>query len=131
MVWELVCFGAKEIKPAKNSVRLGNTDVHLINKFLEFHIKIYCIDQSKLRFGLQLFNDIDADTALDYWSTALGYDKSYFMKPVTTNQQFKGKYRRKSKYGVVTVYFHNTKLRNLLVDSLPANGVKYRLSKPT
>lgn len=110
-------------KANKNSVRLGNSDPELIKTFLEFLMKIYQIDTSRLKFGLQLFSDKDKDEAIEYWSNAIGFERTYFMKPVVTNQHFKGTYRRKSKYGVVTVYFHNTKLRNILIDSIPYNSV--------
>lgn len=124
-------FWGEGNKACRNSVRLGNSDVLLLKKFIEFLEKIYNIDRNKLRFGIQLFNDIDASTALRYWSDKLGYDQSHFMKPVRTNQKLKGTYRKKSLYGVVTIYFHNTKLRNILIDSVPKDGVKYSLDKPT
>jgi hypothetical protein len=117
-------------KANKNSVRLGNTDLNLINKFIEFLIKIYRIDESKLKFGLQLFSDISPDEALQYWSEGTGYSCTHFNKPHITKSGSIGNYTKKSKYGVLTVYFHNTKLRNILVDALPKNGVKYVLDMP-
>lgn len=113
-------------KANKNSVRVGNTDVYLIQTFLEFLIKIYSIDQSKLRFSLQLFDDIDPDEALEYWISNLGYVSNQFSKPHITKSIRKGTYGKRSKYGVLTLHFHNTKLRNILIDSLPKNGVKYK-----
>ncbi len=112
-------------KANRNSVRLGNTDINIIKSFLSFLIKFYNIDESRLRFGVQIFNDIRVDDAIKYWSEGLDYKKSHFMKPVITNQNRKGLYKKKSKYGVLTVYYHDTKLRNALVDELPSNGVKY------
>lgn len=112
-------------KTNKNSVRLGNTDVYLIKKFIEFLQKIYCINDSRLKFSVQIFNDIDPDEALKYWSDQLGYGNEYFQKPHITKSGSIGTYSKKSKYGVLTIHFYNTKLRNILVDSLPKNGVKY------
>lgn len=112
-------------KANKNSVRLGNTDSNLILKFLEFLTNIYQIDTSKLRFSIQTFNDTEVSEVERYWQNVLGYDKSYFTKTVVTKTISRGSYTNKSKYGVITVNFHNTKLRNLLIDELPENGVKY------
>ncbi len=117
-------------KANKNSVRLGNTDVHLINKFIEFLEKIYSVDKSKLRFSIQIFSDINIDEAEAYWQKELGVSSRQFTKTTVTKSGSIGTYRRKSKYGVLTVYFHNTKLRNILVDSIPSGGIKYMGNKP-
>ena len=118
-------------KANKNSIRLGNTDVNLINKFIEFLEKIYTVDKSRLKFSLQVFSDINVREAELYWSSRLRIDPSQFSKTTVTKSGSIGSYRRKSKYGVLTVYFHNTKLRNLLVDSIPAHGIKYKEDKPS
>jgi hypothetical protein len=130
-LWQLYGLGlglywGEGTKASKNSVRLGNSDKFLLNKFIEFLVKIYNIDTTKLRFGIQIFDDVSKEEAMQYWSGALGFDESYFMNPTRISLNKKGSYKRKSKYGVVTIYFHNTKLRNLLVDSIPKNGVKYK-----
>ena len=102
-----------------NSVRLGNTDPNLIKKFLDFLTKICNVSSQKIRFGLQVFSDIDPHEALDYWSNEIGFSKDHFLPSVVISPtQGKGTYRKKSKYGVLTVYFNNTKLRNILVDML-------------
>ena len=107
------------------NVRLGNTDAHLIKRFLEFLIVIYRIDQQKLRFSIQTFNDTDIAEVEKYWQQVLGYPKTQFNKTIVTKSNTIGNYKRKSKYGVLTVYFSNVKLRNILVDSIPKGGVKY------
>ncbi len=112
-------------KSDKHNVRLGNSDVELIKKFILFLKTIYNIQESKLRFALQLFNDIDTKEAEEYWSNELGYPLAQFYKTRITVLNRNGTYRKKSKYGVLTLYYPNVKLRNLLVDALPANGVKY------
>jgi len=112
-------------KANKHSVRLGNTDAHLLNVFIEFLEKIYCVKRDKLKVSIQLFNDIPAKEAEEYWSKALDIPLTQFTKSYTSKSVQKGNYRKKSQYGVATVYFHNKKLRDILVDAIPANGVKY------
>ena len=72
-----------------------------------------------MRFGLQLFTDIDEKKALDYWVGKLKVRKNQFYKVTVTMSGSIGTYRKKSEYGVVTVYYNNTKLRNKLVELLP------------
>lgn len=111
-------FWGEGNKVNKNSVRLGNTDVDLIIKFLSFLKQIYQIDEKKLRFGLQIFNDISKKKALDYWTSKLNVSESQFQKVVLTKSIQKGTYRKKSDYGVLTVYFSNTKLRDMIVGAI-------------
>jgi hypothetical protein len=105
-------------KRNKNTVRLGNSDPRLIKKFIEFLIKIFNINRSKLRFGLQIFSDLKEDVGLDYWSKKLKFPKQKFYKTMITKTGKLGTYKHKSKYGVMTVHFGNTKLRNFLVEKI-------------
>lgn len=108
-------FWGEGNKVNKNSVRLGNTDPGLLRFFLQFLYELYHIDKKKIRVGLQLFNDINPAVALNYWVATLGLSKEQFQKPVITRQSKMGTYRNKSKYGVVTIYFSNTKLRDSIM----------------
>ena len=102
-----------------HSVRLGNTDPELLKAFMKFLIELCGVPRSKLRFGLQLFTDIDAEQAMAYWIDKLGVKRSQFYKITVTISGSLGTYRKKSKYGVVTIYYHNKKLRDILVNQLP------------
>ncbi len=111
-------FWGEGNKVNKNAVRLGNTDPDLIVAFLSFLKIIYQIDERKLRFGLQLFTDIPKEKALRYWCDSLGVSKTQFQKVVITKSTKSGTYRKKSKYGVITVYFSNTKLRDTIIGAI-------------
>ena len=102
-----------------NSVRLGNTNAELIKKFMEFLVLFFQIEHNDLKFGLQLFTDIDSEVALDFWTKELNIQRCQINRPVITKSVSKGTYRKKSKYGVMTVMYHNKKLRDLLVGLLP------------
>ncbi len=102
-----------------NSIRLGNTDPELIRLFIEFLVVIFKIKREKLKFGLQVFSDIDPDSALDFWTKKLNIQRSQVNKPVVTISGSLGTYRKKSQYGVLTVMCHNKKLRDLLISLLP------------
>lgn len=112
-------------KADKGAVRLGNTDPELIVKFIEFLVHIFKIKRADLKFGLQLFTDMPIGEAMDFWLKKLKMNRSQFYKTVITKSRGAGTYRKKSKYGVLTVYYHNRKLRDLLVGMLPppAGGV--------
>lgn len=108
-------------KASKDSVRLGNSDPDLILKFMQFLITLYGVKKSDLRFGLQLFSDIDIDEALSYWQKTLKVNNNQFYKPYVTITGSVGTYRKKSKYGVLTLYYNNKKLRDILYNSIPSD----------
>lgn len=106
-------------KADSHSVRLGNTDPKLLKRFVEFLIRFFGINKQRLRFGLQIFTDISIEEAIDFWVKELKIKRHQVYKPIITLSGSLGTYRKKSRYGVLTVIFSNTKLRNLLVEMLP------------
>jgi hypothetical protein len=106
-------------KANKNTVRLGNSDPAIIRSFIKFLEKFFGVKVKDLKFHLHLFSDINPSTAFNFWIKELKISKKQFYKPTTTITGKLGTYRKKSKFGVVTIYFGNTKLRNKLIELLP------------
>jgi hypothetical protein len=106
-------------KANKWSVKLGNTDPTLLNYFITFLVKNFKIRKEDLSFSLQIFTDIKPDEALTYWTQKLNVPLSQFYRPTVTISGSIGTYRKKSQYGVVTVMYHNMKLRDALIGMLP------------
>jgi hypothetical protein len=109
-------------KKNKNSVRLGNSNPLIIKNFIKFLIRIFKIKKEKLRFGLQIFGDLSERKVLNFWLKELRefcINKSQFFKVTITPTRSLGNYREKSKWGVLTVHFANTKLKNLIDSMLP------------
>lgn len=101
-------------KKNENTVRLGNTDPHLIRKFIEFLTRVYHVERKKFRFGLQIFSDMNPSMALSFWSRSLGFSRDHFGKVIVTPARSLGTYRTKTKHGVLTIYVSNKKLRDLI-----------------
>lgn len=102
-----------------HSVRLGNTDPAMITLFMKFLVELFGVNKADMHFGLQIFSDIDPSVAMQYWTAALQVEPAQFYKPTVTRSGSIGSYRTKSEYGVVTLYYHNKKLRDILVGLLP------------
>jgi len=99
-------------------VRLGNTDPHLVRTFLLFLRNFYKIDDSRLRFALQIFTDMNQKKEEKFWQEFLNINAKQFYKTINTRSGRIGTYREKSKHGVLTVYFNNKKLRDLLISEI-------------
>lgn len=102
-------------KANRNAVRLGNTDPALIRIFIRFLTELCGVNIKSLRFFIQIFSDVNPEEALAYWVEAVSVPARQFYRPIVTPSGAVGNYRVKNKYGVVTIYFGNTKLRNWLV----------------
>jgi hypothetical protein len=105
-------------KADKATVRLGNTDRDLIKKFIVFLVKVFGIKKKDLKFGLQLFTDINEEKAVEFWVNYLHVAKEQFYRCTITRSVRKGTYGKKSEFGVLTVYYHNIKMRNELISLL-------------
>lgn len=115
-------------KRNKLSVRLGNTDPILIKKFIQFLTEIYLIKTSKLRFWLQIFGDMSEKEAIDFWTKTLKVSRTQFSKTTITSSGGVGTYREKTTHGVLSVYFHNKKLRDSIVGAIEnIDGVLFKL----
>lgn len=107
------------------SIRLGNTDPRMISKFIEFLVVFYRVDRERLRFGLQIFGDMNERNTLAFWCKTLQVPRSQFHKKViVTPYRGKGTYRKKSQHGVVTVYFNNRKLRDIICHAIDLQSLQ-------
>lgn len=107
-------FWGEGTKSDNRSVRLGNSDPKIIKKFIEFLAVICGVQPEKLRFSLQIFDDTDPAEAERFWRRELGIDCCQFTKTTVTKSRGKGTYRNRVKHGVLTLKYHNSKLRQLL-----------------
>lgn len=102
-------------KRQQHSVRLGNTDPDLIRTFLRFLVEFCGVSRDRIKFGLQVFSDMNPEEALEFWMRSLRVQRKQFhRKVVVTKSGSIGTYREKTKHGVVTVYVGNSKLRRAI-----------------
>jgi hypothetical protein len=106
-------------KANKYSIRIGNADPALLRVFTRFLIELFGVSKADMRFSLQIFTDINPQEALEYWTKELAVNPSQFYKIIVTISGSLGTYRKKSPYGVVTLYYNNKKLRDIIMGMLP------------
>lgn len=105
-------------KRGNGGVKLGNTDARLIKKFIEFLEKVFCLRKRDLKFGLQIFYDINPEEAKNYWMRQLKANEDQFYKVIVSKVRGEATYKYKSRYGVLTVYFNNTRLKELVCKTI-------------
>jgi len=118
-------------KKNRTAIRLGNTDPYLIKRFLFFLDKIYRVKKERIHFGLQVFSDMSPEKAKQFWCKTLRVSPSSFGKIIVTSSRGIGTYREKTRYGVLTVYVSNTKLRDLLNKEIEKQAsIRYHAATP-
>lgn len=105
-------------KANKYSVRLGNTDPKLVTTFVLFLETFFQVDKKDMRFGIQVFNTTEVEDTLSFWKQELKVSSSRFMKTVVTPSRGSGSYKRKIEHGVLTVYYNNKKMRDVLMNEI-------------
>ena len=106
-------------KANKHALRVGNTDPNMILVFTKFLREICNVEETKIRFGLQLFNDVDEEEAVNYWMNKLKINRDQIMPTISRIKSGKiGTYKNKNTYGVMTVQVNNYKLRNWMIEQL-------------
>lgn len=105
-------------KANKYSVRLGNTDPKMILMFISFLETFFSVNVNDLRFGIQVFSTMNPQEVLQFWAKELKASPAQFMKVIVTPKRGVGSYGRKIEYGVITLYFHNKKMRDILVNEI-------------
>jgi intein/homing endonuclease len=101
-------------KANRYSVRLGNTDPDLMIRFIEFLETFFTVNRKDLRFGLQVFSTMKTQKIISFWLKKIDVSKAQFMKVVITPRSGEGTYLRKIEHGVITVYYNNKKMRDIL-----------------
>ncbi len=105
-------------KVSRNSLRVANTDPYILITFSKFLKTICNVKSEKMRYSLVCFNDIDENVAKAYWSKILKISEDKFGKIVNIPTQGKGKYKRKSQFGVCTLTVSNTKLKTWIMEEI-------------
>jgi len=106
-------------KRNKTSVRLSNTDSGLINNFINFLVRIYGVKKKDINFNLLIFSDISPIDAKNFWVKELKIKPEQIRGKITIIKSGSiGTYRQKAKYGVLTLMYHNRKLRDIICNMI-------------
>ena len=96
-------------KANRNRVALINTDPEMLKMVASFYRKYLKVDNKDLRIGLFLYKDLQETATVQFWARKLGVPKKQFIK-IQFLESRSRLTQRKSKYGVCSLYFSNTRL---------------------
>ncbi len=111
-------YWGEGLKRGKGGMRLTNTDARMVKIFIKFLEEFFNIDRDKLRFSIQIFEDLVPEEVLDYWSRELSVKKYQFYKTIISKVRGKGTYKYRSEHGVIIVCFNNIKLKKVILEMI-------------
>ena len=87
--------------------------------FFSFILKFFAkIDKTRLKFQLLIYDDLDIDKLITFWTRYLLVKNTQFFKTTILKRRGSGTYLKKMQYGVIMVHFGNMKLRNLIISQI-------------
>ena len=96
-------------KTNNGRVAVINTDPGLLQIVAKFYRHCLGVSESRLRVGLFIYEDINRNKAIKFWSQKLKISQTQFIKIQTLKSRSRLT-KNKSKYGICSLYFSNTKL---------------------
>jgi hypothetical protein len=101
----------------KGAIRITNLDHRMLKVFLNFLRKICNVEENRLYLYVRVYKEFSLVEARKYWSNLLNIpSQKVFIYPHTDTRSKKNK--QWSQYGIATLEFHNTKLKQWLDASI-------------
>ncbi len=76
---------------SKKDFGLSNTDPNLIRTYISFLRDVYSIDKDQLKISIRIYEDLDKNKCLDFWSNIVGIPKERFINVNILSGKKKGK----------------------------------------
>lgn len=111
-------FWGEGNKKNVHDVRIGNTDIGIINYWCRFLREICHVKEQKIHFHLQTFKNMSLEKTVSYWSRNLEIDPSRITSCKPMAPLGKGSYHKMSQFGVLTVGVYNTHFRKWIMEQL-------------
>lgn len=101
--------GSKPLRTSYQRVEVTNADANILRIFIKFLLEICLVPSNKIIARIILYDDINVQEALHYWSSQLNIPLCQFQKSFIKQSYRSVEYRhlRRSKYGTVHVIVHN------------------------
>jgi len=96
-----------------NTVALANSDPLMVSVFMKFLRDVCGIDDHRTRATIHYYDDHKPEELLRYWSRITKISKPQFYKPFL-HSGTKGTYKKKSRYGTISVQYSDKKLLQLI-----------------
>ena len=122
----LFLYWGEGAKTLSKEVSVSNTDPSMINFFIDWAIKYLKVSKEKLCITLHLYNDMDIDKEIEFWSKKIDIPKNQFSKPYIKQTSLKSiNYKRGFGHGTCNARINNARLSEKVLMAIKSISDKY------
>ena len=122
----LFLYWGEGAKTLSKEVSVSNTDPSMINFFIDWAIKYLKVSKEKLCITLHLYNDMDIDKEIEFWSKKIDIPKNQFSKPYIKHTSLKSiNYKIGFGHGTCNARINNARLSEKVLMAIKSISDKY------
>lgn len=104
----------------RNRVSISNTDPRVIKFTLYWMTKVLKVSQEKLLIRLHLYNDMDVEKEINFWSEILNIPRKQFKPPYIKKTTRQGLTYKSFGHGTCNLMYFNTTLSERIAMTIKA-----------
>jgi hypothetical protein len=116
----LFLYWGEGVKGLRTGVSLNNTDPKVIKFYYLWMTRTLGIPKEKVKVAVHLYEDMDVEESLDYWSRLLGISRKQFIKPYIKKSNRKEVDHKGFGRGTCGLYVYDQKLKERIMLGIEA-----------
>ncbi len=122
----LFLYWGEGAKTMSKEVSVSNTDPSMINFFIDWAVKHLKISKEKLCITLHLYNDMDIEKEIKFWSEKINIPKNQFSKPYIKQTSFSSiNYKRGFGHGTCNARINDARLSEKVLMGIKSISDRY------
>jgi len=122
----LFLYWGEGSKTMSREVSVSNTDPSMINFFIDWATKYLKVPKKEICITLHLYNDMDIDKGIEFWSKKLKMPKNQFSKPYVKQTNFSSiNYKRGFGHGTCNARIFDARLSEKILMAIKVISDKY------
>ena len=117
-------------KASRNTVSINNTDPSVVKFALYWITHSLKVPTGKVKVQVHLYNDMDVDKELEFWSMELGISRKQFVRPYIKETKRANIDQKGFGHGTCGLLVHNTVLKENVLMALKAISDAYTRNTP-
>ncbi|MFH1968643.1 MAG: helix-turn-helix domain-containing protein [bacterium] len=126
----LFLYWGEGSKILSKEVSVSNTDPSMVNFFIDWAVNHLKIPREKIRIALHLYNDMDINKEIKFWSNKLNIPKNQFSKPYIKQSSIKAiNYKRGFGHGTCNARINDARLSEKVLMGIKSISDAYENSR--
>ena len=121
----LFLYWGEGVKGLKAAVGLNNTDPKVVKFYLHWLTNCLGVPKNELKAYVHLYEDMDVDQSMGFWSRELSIPKKQFLKPYIKASKRENLTHKGYGHGTCGLYVYDTRLKEKIMLGIEAVADNY------